>query len=135
MSNYNNQNKTIIPPSSGFFAELANRFRLIGRLMMDSRVNPLVKLLPVGAVAYAIWPIDIPGPIDDAAVLWLGTTLFVQLCPPDVVDEHMRNIQHREQAASKGQYASTVRPEDDVIDGEYSETDPNREKQNQNYPR
>ena len=135
MSTNNNPNKTIIPPSSGFFVELANRFRLIGRLMVDSRVNLLVKLLPVGAVAYAIWPIDIPGPIDDAAVLWLGTTLFVQLCPPEVVDEHMRNIHQRDQAASQGQYASTVRPEDDVIDGEFTETDHNSGKQNQNYPR
>jgi hypothetical protein len=30
--------------------------------------------------------------LDDAAVLWIGSNLFVELCPPEVVAEHMRAL-------------------------------------------
>ena len=39
-------------------------------------------------------PIDIPGPIDDIAVLSLGFYLFTEMCPPDVVEEHMKNLRN-----------------------------------------
>jgi uncharacterized membrane protein YkvA (DUF1232 family) len=28
------------------------------------------------------------GALDDAVVIWLGTTMFVSLCPDDIVQEH-----------------------------------------------
>jgi hypothetical protein len=31
--------------------------------------------------------------LDDAAVIWIGSTLFVELCPQDVVQEHMRALE------------------------------------------
>jgi hypothetical protein len=36
----------------------------------------------------------IPGidALDDAAVLWFGSSLFVDLCPVDVVNEHMQEL-------------------------------------------
>ena len=85
----NNQN-------SGFFQDLVLRLKLILRLMGDRRVNFLLKLLPIAAAIYVVSPVDlIPGAVlpfigalDDAAVIWLGTTLFVSLCPDDVVEEH-----------------------------------------------
>jgi uncharacterized membrane protein YkvA (DUF1232 family) len=60
-----------------------------------------LKLLPVAALIYLISPVDIlPGAVipflgalDDAAVLWLGATLFVNLCPEEVVQEHMKAMQ------------------------------------------
>jgi hypothetical protein len=79
----------IVPPSGGVFGELWLRVRLIGRLMADGRVSPLIKLLPVGSLFYFLFPDLAPGPIDDMAVMWLGAYLFVELCPPDVVQEHM----------------------------------------------
>lgn len=134
MADNQNKPRNMIPRSGGFFGELTSRFRLIGRLMMDTRVNPLVKLLPVASLAYAIWPIDVPGPIDDAVVLWLGTTLFVELCPPDVVDEHLSAIQAK---LTGDQWKGGVPPttqggatRDDVIDGEYYENDPNQKRNN-----
>jgi hypothetical protein len=60
--------------------------------MADRRVHPLVKLLPVGAVAYWLIPDLAPGPIDDALLMWLGAYLFVELCPPEVVREHMHAL-------------------------------------------
>jgi uncharacterized membrane protein YkvA (DUF1232 family) len=87
--------------NSGFFQDLVLRLKLILRLMGDRRVNFLLKLLPVGALIYLVSPIDlIPGAVlpvigalDDAVVLWLGATLFVALCPDDVVQEHMNALQ------------------------------------------
>jgi uncharacterized membrane protein YkvA (DUF1232 family) len=85
----------------GFFQDLIMRGRLILRLMMDNRVNFFLKLLPVAALIYLVSPIDllpgavIPfiGALDDAAVVWLGATLFLSLCPEEVVQEHMDALQ------------------------------------------
>jgi len=85
----NNQN-------SGFFKDLILRLKLILRLIGDRRINFLLKLLPIAAAIYVISPVDlIPGAVfpvigalDDAVVIWLGTTLFVALCPDDIVQEH-----------------------------------------------
>jgi uncharacterized membrane protein YkvA (DUF1232 family) len=87
--------------NSGFFQDIVLRLKLILRLMGDKRVNLLLKLLPVGALVYLVSPVDlIPGvalpvigALDDAAVLWLGATLFVALCPDDVVQEHTNALQ------------------------------------------
>jgi hypothetical protein len=76
-------------PKTNVFQEAATRIKLIVRLMGDRRVSPLVKLLPVGALAYWLIPDIAPGPIDDALLLWLGAYLFVELCPPEIVKEHM----------------------------------------------
>lgn len=90
--------KIAVAPQRGMTREFVNRLKLILKLMGDPRVSPWVKLIPVGAVAYLISPVDIimgiPGiaAFDDAAVLWAGSTLFVELCPPNVVQEHMREI-------------------------------------------
>jgi uncharacterized membrane protein YkvA (DUF1232 family) len=90
----NNQN-------SGFFQDLVLRLKLILRLMGDRRVNLLLKLLPIAAAIYVISPVDlIPGAVipvigalDDAVVIWLGSTLFVTLCPDDIVQEHTNALQ------------------------------------------
>lgn len=96
--------RNIIPSAGGVFDNLGFRIRLIIRLMKDRRVSPLVKVLPIAALIYLFVPDLAPGPIDDAAVLWLGGFLFVELCPPEVVQEHVRDMTA-------------------VIDGEWREVD------------
>lgn len=86
-------NKNIVP-SGGFLHELALRIKLILRLMGDRRVNPFLKLIPVASILYLINPFDIPTPLDDAAVLGLGMYLFVELCPQEVVTEHLKNLRN-----------------------------------------
>ncbi len=91
-----NKRNIINNQNSGFFPDLILRLKLILRLMNDPRVNIFLKILPIAAAIYVISPVDlIPGAVipfigalDDAAVIWLGTTLFVSLCPDDVVQEH-----------------------------------------------
>ncbi|MCJ7706167.1 MAG: hypothetical protein MUO38_00980 [Anaerolineales bacterium] len=85
--------RELIPSGSGgVFRDLALRLRLILRLMGDRRVSPFVKLLPIGSVVYLFLPDLVPGPIDDAAMIWLLAYLFVELSPAEVVAEHMRDL-------------------------------------------
>ena len=78
-----------IVPGGGVVQGLSLRIKLILRLMGDRRVSPLIKLLPLASLVYIFVPDLVVGPIDDAAALWLATYLFVELCPPEVVREHM----------------------------------------------
>jgi uncharacterized membrane protein YkvA (DUF1232 family) len=88
--------KFISNQNMGFFHDLLFQIKLILRLMGDRRVNFLLKVLPVAAAIYVISPVDlIPGAVlpvvgalDDAFVIWLGTTLFLELCPAEIVQEH-----------------------------------------------
>src|SRR5512143_1480614 len=90
--------KIMVPPNRGMLSDFVRRLKLILKLMGDPRVSPWVKLVPIGAFIYLVSPIDlimgIPGidALDDAAVLWIGSTLFVELCPQDVVREYMQEL-------------------------------------------
>jgi uncharacterized membrane protein YkvA (DUF1232 family) len=96
-----NKRDIISNQNSGFFQDLVLRLKLIFRLIGDRRVNFFLKLLPIAAAIYVISPVDlIPGMVipvigalDDAAVIWLGTTLFMSLCPEEVVQEHTEALQ------------------------------------------
>lgn len=104
----------IITQQGGVIRNVLNQLKLIFRLMGDSRVNFLAKLIPIGTLIYLISPVDavsIPviGAVDDAALLWLGSYIFTELCPPDVVAEHMKSL------------AGNMNPQDskdDVVDAE-----------------
>lgn len=90
--------KLMVPPQGGMLKDLVKRLKLITRLMGDRRVSMFVKLLPLASLAYLFWPIDaialpIIGALDDAAILWIGSTLFVELCPPNVVKEHQSELE------------------------------------------
>ena len=90
----------MIPPQGGMLRDMVMRIKLILRLMGDRRINFLLKLLPIGSLAYLISPIDLVsgivlpviGALDDAAILWLGLYLFLELCPPAVVQEHVKRL-------------------------------------------
>jgi uncharacterized membrane protein YkvA (DUF1232 family) len=90
----------VVSSGGGVLRDLVLRFKLIVRLMGDKRVNPFVKLLPVASLAYLIWPIDlipgvvlpVVGALDDVALVSLGAYLFIEFCPPDVVQEHMQKL-------------------------------------------
>lgn len=89
-----------INQKSGVVHETINHLKLIFRLMGDSRVNIFAKLIPIGAMIYLFSPVDILpgvalpviGALDDAAILWLGSYVFTELCPPAVVQEHLKEI-------------------------------------------
>jgi uncharacterized membrane protein YkvA (DUF1232 family) len=113
------KNDRIIPTEGGVLSALTSRFKLIVRLMMDPRVNMLVKLLPIGSLVYLISPIDLMPlfPLDDAAIVWLATIAFVELCPPDIVEEHMAAITGSSQVTGQ----DPLEEESEVIDAEFHE--------------
>jgi len=115
------QRKRSITPSSGggVFGDLAGRIKLILRLMADARVSPWLKILPVGSLLYLVVPDLAPGPLDDAAIIWLGAYLFVELCPPDVVQEHMKSIA----GVVPGEWRDPLPKDEEIIDAEYKEED------------
>ena len=91
----NNRRKMLPAPQGGMLKGLTQQIKLIARLMGDSRVSPLLKVLPVASVAYWLMPLPLDNVIpviDDAAILWIGSTLFVELCPQDVVTEHKEDL-------------------------------------------
>lgn len=94
-----NSGKFIVPSQGGAMRSFVNRLKLIARLMGDSRVNIFLKLLPLASLGYLILPADlIPvvpflSALDDVAILWIGSTLFVELCPDDVVKEHQKALE------------------------------------------
>jgi uncharacterized membrane protein YkvA (DUF1232 family) len=76
--------------------DVARQARLAWRLFWDRRVPLWTKLVPTAALGYILFPLDIlqdfvvgVGQLDDLAVLLLGTKLFIELAPPDVVREHL----------------------------------------------
>jgi hypothetical protein len=100
----NDEGKLVPSPNGGVFNEISIRLRLIWRLLLDRRVNPLLKLLPLGSLFYLFIPDVLPGPIDDAALISILSYIFVELCPKEVVQEHMDALTN-------------------VIDGEWREID------------
>jgi uncharacterized membrane protein YkvA (DUF1232 family) len=97
MAEKDNRN-LLIPPQGGMFRDLALRLKLIWNLMTDKRVNIFLKLIPIASLAYLIWPIDlisvIPGlsALDDAAIVSLGAYMFIELCPPNIVKEYVKQL-------------------------------------------
>jgi uncharacterized membrane protein YkvA (DUF1232 family) len=110
--------RLVSKPDTGFFAELGIQARLLWRLTKDSRVNPLAKLLPIGSFLYLLFPFDFFGPIDDALVIWLGSTLFIELSPPEVVEEHRAILEkiHKPNGSSVAPIEAA-----DIIDADYSD--------------
>jgi hypothetical protein len=115
--------KIMFPQSGGFFQGLTLRIKLILRLLGDGRVNPLLKLLPIGSLVYLVVPDIAPGPIDDAAVIWLATYLFVELCPPEVVQEHLDGLKATRKVMDSYQETSQTEGQGEIIDGEIVDGD------------
>jgi hypothetical protein len=104
------------PKDGGLFYGLTSNIKLILRLLADSRISPWLKLLPIGSLVYLVVPDLAPGPIDDAAAIWLGSYLFIELCPPAIVQEHLNAINR-----ITSQKNSLNIDEDDIVDAEYWE--------------
>jgi uncharacterized membrane protein YkvA (DUF1232 family) len=95
------ESKIMRTPNGGLIQDFARYLKLIWRLMKDRRVNIFFKILPVAALVYLVSPIDlisgltlpIIGALDDAAIVWVGTSLFIGLCPENVVEEHRQALE------------------------------------------
>jgi uncharacterized membrane protein YkvA (DUF1232 family) len=73
--------------------------KLFSRLLRDSRVSGGAKLVVAGILTYVALPTDLlpdfligVGQLDDITVILGGLKLFLKLCPPEVVQEHLQSI-------------------------------------------
>jgi hypothetical protein len=83
----------------GMVAFLPQFIRVFWRLMHDRRVSFLAKVTPVIGVMMLITPpaleldfVPIIGELDWLLVIYLSLKLFIWMCPPDVVREHVAQV-------------------------------------------
>lgn len=117
----NPSSKKITPTNPGFIKDLVMKAKLVLKLMGDKRVNPLVKLIPIGSVLYLVFPADFMPiiPLDDIAVLGVGMYLFIELCPSYVVEEHLTNLRTVTENPFRGTKVDEL-----IVDGEIVEPKP-----------
>jgi uncharacterized membrane protein YkvA (DUF1232 family) len=121
---------TLYDSNLNFFRKLILQARLVWLLMRDPRVPLWLKALPLGSAAYLLMPFDVVtdlapilGQLDDLAVIFIGLSTFISLCPQNVVDEHMRALRGETEGWTVDSKQET-RPADDdpnVIEGAYTE--------------
>ncbi len=127
MNNGSNPNQS--SPSIGIITDIIRQVRLAWRLLLDPRVPMWVKGIIPAALVYVVSPLDfipdvIPvlGQLDDLAVVVLGFKLFIDLCPPHIVREHMDALLGESQwRVEPGQTPRTSPPPSrpDVVDVQY----------------
>ena len=79
----------------GWFKDFFRQFQLAWRLILDPRISLITKVIPLLSVVYLLSPLDfIPditlglGQLDDLAFILIGLRLFIDVCPPTIVEEH-----------------------------------------------
>jgi uncharacterized membrane protein YkvA (DUF1232 family) len=115
--------QSIVPAQNGVFQDTVLRIKLIYRLVTDKRINPWLKLLPIGGILYLLSPLDIIpdimlpviGQLDDLAILWLTNHFFIEFCPPEIVREHVRQLVSNDAIIEEERIKAA---ENDVVDGE-----------------
>ena len=97
--------------------------RLTLRLLRDSRVPLLAKVVFYATAVYMLSPFDfvpdwIPvlGQADDLVAIMAGLNIFFRICPSWLVEEHEAVLDGR---LSEGEQASRRSRVSDPIDGEY----------------
>ena len=109
-----------LQPENNFFQGLARHLKLVWALWQDSRVSPLLKLMPLGSLLYLVFPFDVPGPLDDIGVIRAATYAFVEMCPPDVVAEHRAKIERTIVGQWREDDEVDIDPEI-IVDAEYED--------------
>lgn len=109
------KNPKKVTANGGVISDLVLNLKLVFRLLRDRRVSPFLKVLPLFSLLYLLNPLDIPGPFDDAGVIWLFLYIFIELCPPEVVAEHRAALLN----VIPGEWRDGSR--DDIIEGEFHE--------------
>ena len=95
----------------GFISDVILKIRLVIKLMQDDRIDTWLKAIPIFCLIYLIVPVDLLiGPIDDAIVLYFGMDVFINMCPIDIVNEHLLELGGKPKSTSE-----------DVIDVEFRE--------------
>ena len=113
----NTSNKPV-KSDRGFFRNISDEIRLVFKLMADPRISIWLKALPFGSLIYFIFPDLLPAnPVDDALIIGIGVYLFIELCPPEIVQEHRDALQK----TISGQWKDPESDDGDIVEGEFKE--------------
>jgi len=94
----------LLSPSrlSGLITHLPSFVRVFYRLMTDRRVSPIAKLVPLLGLLLMFTPpaleldfVPIVGELDWLLVTIISLKVFIWLCPPEIVREHVSRVAHR----------------------------------------
>jgi uncharacterized membrane protein YkvA (DUF1232 family) len=103
-------------PGGNIFNTVFSQFRLMLRLLADHRINLFLKFIPFLTLIYLVVPLDfLVGPVDDIVVIYFGMEVFIQLCPPDIVEEHRRALSGKQMNSQDEEKLK------DVVDGEFKD--------------
>ncbi len=98
-----NRKRPISNPNKNLsiLSEIAKQLRLVWLLFRDDTVPLWIKSILPASLLYLISPLDfLPdvvlglGQLDDLGIILLGMTLFVKLCPPDIVEYYRRQLEY-----------------------------------------
>ena len=101
--------------------------RLTVRLLRDSRVPMMAKLVFYATVVYMLSPLDIVpdwipvlGQADDLVAIMAGLNLFFRACPRWIVDEHEAALSGRlDESTADRRAAGSSATGGPTIDGQY----------------
>ncbi len=94
----------LLSPSrvGGFLTHLPSFLRVFYRLMTDHRVSPIAKLVPLLGLLLLLTPpaleldfIPLVGELDWLLIIFISLRVFIWLCPPEVVREHVTQVARR----------------------------------------
>jgi hypothetical protein len=94
----------LLSPSrvGGFIMHLPRFIRVFYQLMIDPRVSLIAKLVPPLGVLLLFTPpaieldfVPFMGELDWLLVIFITLKVFIWLCPPDVVREHVARVGRR----------------------------------------
>lgn len=84
---------------ASFMLHMPRFVRLFYRLMKDGRVSVLAKLVPLFGLLLLLTPpaieldfIPLIGELDWLLVIYISLKVFIWLCPPEVVREHVMQV-------------------------------------------
>jgi uncharacterized membrane protein YkvA (DUF1232 family) len=112
----------------GFFGELWRQVRLVFYLMKDPEVPIYLKIVPLLGILYILFPIDIIadvvpvlGQLDDLTILVIGSKVFIEMAPPQVVARIMAQMRGEATTKIVEGSATDVTPAPLLIEGELVE--------------
>lgn len=98
-----------------FFSGLVKQLKLVWLLFRDERVSLWTKSVLPLSLLYIVSPIDfLPdfflglGQLDDLGVILLGITLFVKLCPPELVNHYLDQLEYGDEFKDSSETVDTT---------------------------
>lgn len=116
----------------GFWKEIWEQVRLVWLLLRDEDVPVYLKLLPLAAVLYVLFPIDlisdfVPlfGQLDDVTAILVGAKMFIEMSPQDIVNRHIHDLRRQYGSGNEDDAEPSDKEIDAsiIIEGEFEKLD------------